>query len=335
MSYSLEDELRIRPQLEILDSLDAVVESNLDLLSPIDKAWQPSDYLPNFAQPDWLEQLSTLRQSASSLSDEVLVVLVGDMVTEEALPNYAIALNGLARDQQGNSPSPWARWMRGWIAEENRHGDLLNAYLRLTGRVDMRAVEATVHHLLVGGFNPKTHPDPYAGLVYTSFQERATKISHMRVGQLAGKNGDATLAKICGKIAGDEAHHEKFYTRMMGEIMAQDPTGGVLVFRNMLRRIITMPGMQMNDPSAPDLFTNFSRVAQRLGVYTAHDYADIIRHLVKTWKIADLSLTGKAAAAQNFLCVQAERIGALAEEVTAQAINQPCTGFTWIHGRTA
>ena len=113
------------------------------------------------------------------------------MVTEEALPSYSVALNGLVRDQEGTSPAPWARWLRGWTAEENRHGDLLNAYLRLTGRVNMRAVERTVHHLIANGFNPKSHADPYNLLVYTSFQERATRISHGNVGRSAARQGDA------------------------------------------------------------------------------------------------------------------------------------------------
>jgi len=92
------------------------------------------------------------------------------MVTEEALPSYSLALNGLVRDEEGDGPAPWALWLRGWTAEENRHGDLLNAYLRLTGRVHMRAIERTVHALIVHGFNPKSGADPYNLLVYTSFQ---------------------------------------------------------------------------------------------------------------------------------------------------------------------
>ena len=54
-------------------------------------------------------------------------------------------------DDTGCSDLPWARWLRGWTAEENRHGDLLNRYLYLSGRVDMRQVETTVHHLLRNG----------------------------------------------------------------------------------------------------------------------------------------------------------------------------------------
>jgi acyl-[acyl-carrier-protein] desaturase len=32
----------------------------------------------------------------------------------------------------------WAQWVRQWTSEENRHGDLLNKYLYLSGRVNMR-----------------------------------------------------------------------------------------------------------------------------------------------------------------------------------------------------
>ena len=155
----------------------------LSLLADINKAWQPSDFLPDLNREDWREAVQRMREPAQALSDEILVVLVADMITEEALPSYAISLNLLAQDYTGVSANPWAKWMRGWTAEENRHGDLLNAYLRLTGRVDMRSVEFTIHHLLNQGFNPNAYPELYGGLVYTSFQERATRISHNNVGK--------------------------------------------------------------------------------------------------------------------------------------------------------
>ena len=180
----------------MLRGLQAFVGENL-LLTPIESAWQPTDYLPDLTAEGWAAQLERFREPAQQLDDEILVVLVADMITEEALPSYSVALNLLAMDTTGTSDEPWARWLRGWTAEENRHGDLLNAYLRLTGRVDMRAVEVTVHHLLNSGFNPQAYPDLYGGLVYTAFQERATKISHANVGRMAEKQGDAGLLTIC------------------------------------------------------------------------------------------------------------------------------------------
>ena len=255
------------------------------------------------------------------------------MVTEEALPSYSVSLNRLVRDEEGNATAPWARWLRGWTAEENRHGDLLNAYLRLTGRVDMRAIERTVHSLIVNGFNPQTGTDPYNLLVYTSFQERATRISHSNVGRIAAREGDANLARICGAIAGDEARHEAFYTRMMSRVLEQDPAGGMLAFRSMIRSAIAMPGRFMHDGRDPDLFDHFAVVAQRTNVYTVRDYASIIEHLVTAWKIPGRSVTGEAARAQDELCRQAERYVRLAERTAAAMAKQPSRAFSWIRGR--
>ena len=197
----------------------------------------------------------------------------------------------------------------------------------------MRAVERTVHHLIANGFNPKSHADPYNLLVYTSFQERATRISHGNVGRIAAREGDANLARICGMIAGDEARHEAFYTRMMGRVLDLDPAGGILAFRSMLRGLIAMPGRFMDDGRDPDLFDHFAIVAQRANVYTVRDYASIIEHLVKTWNIAGRAVTGKAAQAQDDLCRQAERYARLAERTSATLEKQPPVAFSWLRDR--
>lgn len=328
------DEMQSR-HLEILRSMQDFVGENLNLLGSVEKIWQPTDFLPDLTRDDWREQIQDLRDQAQALTDEILVVLVGDMVTEEALPSYAVQLNHIVQDHEGDSPLPWAKWLRGWVAEENRHGDLLNAFLRLTGRVDMRSIEVTVQHLLADGFNPRTYPDPYNGLIYTSFQERATKVSHGNVGKLANGAGDANLARICQKIAGDESRHETFYTRMTGKIMELDPEGGIMAFRRIIRGIISMPGRLMYDGHDPDLFDHFAVVAQRVGVYTVHDYAAILTHLVRTWDIANLTVTGAAAKAQEYLCKQAERYILLADEVTEHLEKQPKYPFKWIYDRKA
>jgi acyl-[acyl-carrier-protein] desaturase len=46
----------------------------------------------------------------------------------------------------------WSKWIRQWTGE-NRHGDLLNKYLYLSGRVNMREVEMTTQHLINDGFD--------------------------------------------------------------------------------------------------------------------------------------------------------------------------------------
>lgn len=320
---------------EILDALADRVADNLHILGDVDRNWQPTDFLPDLTAEDWRDQLDDFRQQALGVDDETLVVLVGDMVTEEALPSYSVSLNRIAKDHTGDSDAPWARWLRGWTAEENRHGDLLNAYLRLTGRVDMRSVELTVQHLLNNGFNPKTNASPYDALVYTSFQERATKVSHRNVGRLARKHGDNHFATICARIAGDESRHELFYTRMMAAVLDEDPDGGMLAIRRMIRGLIAMPGKHMCDGKTPDLFDRFAAVAQRSGVYTVRDYADILAHLVDTWDLANRSVTGKAARAQQDMCAQPARYRNLADAAEQRLADEPSHPFPWIHDRLA
>jgi acyl-[acyl-carrier-protein] desaturase len=318
---------------EVIRAIEPAVADNLRLLLPLDKAWQPTDFLPDLEMESWRDEITGFRIAAEAVSDELLVVLVGDMVTEETLPSYSVALNGLVKDDEGTSPAPWARWLRGWTAEENRHGDLLNAYLRLTGRVDMRAVERTVHGLVANGFNPQSQADPYSLLVYTAFQERATRLSHSNVGRIAARHGDPNLARICGVIAGDEARHEAFYTRMIAEVLEYDPVGGILAFRSMLRSRIAMPGRFMDDGRDPDLFDHFAIVAQRTNVYTVRDYASIIEHLVTAWNISGRAVTGKAAQAQDELCRQAERYERLADRMAATLERQPPVAFSWLRDR--
>lgn len=322
-------------QREVILGLSPQVAEGLSLLIPPGESWQPSDYLPDLSGDGWVERLTELREPAHEMDDELLVVLVGDMVTEEALPSYTMSLNNIAEDTEGTSNAPWARWVRGWTAEENRHGDLLNAYLRLTGRVHMKSVELTVQNLLTTGFSLRAHADLYGGIFYASFQERATRISHANVAKLAQRGGNAILGRICRRIAGDEARHEEFYTRMMGLVLDEDPSGGMLTIGTMLRRTIAMPGRLMYDGKDPDLFDHFSIVAQRIGVYTVRDYAGIIRHLVKTWALAERVVTGKAAKVQEYLCRQAERIESLADEVERRIREEPPIAFAWIQNRMA
>lgn len=318
---------------EVIRSMEGFVEERLgSLLVPVEESWQPSDFLPDLADENWHDAVIEMRRAALELPDELLVVLVGDMVTEEALPTYQSWLNRLegVADPTGASPTGWAKWGRGWTSEENRHGDLLHTYLYLIGRVDMRSVETTIHHLINNGFDPQTQNDPYLGFVYTAFQERATRISHRNAGVQAKKAGDELLHKICGLIAGDEARHEKAYKLFMTKIFEMDPKEAVLAFARMMRSKITMPAVLMSDGKTPNLFAKYATVAQKIGVYTAADYAEIIDDLVGHWNIGAITgLSDAASKAQEYLCTLAERYRNLSERIVLSGTEK----FSWIFDR--
>ena len=140
---------------EVMLHLEKEVDALTDkYLIPVEKNWQPSDFLPDSRDYDtFMQQVKELRQAADEMSYEVWVCLIADTLTEEALPTYQTMLNTLdgVRDETGASPTPWAIWTRAWTAEENRHGDLLNKYLYLSGRVDMRQIEKTIQYLIGSG----------------------------------------------------------------------------------------------------------------------------------------------------------------------------------------
>ncbi|OUS49534.1 fatty acid desaturase [Ostreococcus tauri] len=328
----------------VIEDLSSFASGELSgLLKDPEKNWQPQDFLPDPESTDFLDQVAELRARAANIPDDLLVVLVGDMITEEALPTYMNMLNTLegTADNSGADDHPWAVWTRKWTAEENRHGDLMNKYLWCTGKVNMKAVETTIQKLIGSGMNPKTENNPYLGFVYTSFQERATKISHGNTARLAKEAGDPDFAKMCGIIAADEGRHEIAYQRIIDEVIARDPNGAVLAYADMMEKQITMPAHMMCDGvhkkrTGRDLFDDFASVAERSGVYTGHDYADIMDHLNKRWDIANITgLNGEAAAAQEYLMKQPSRIRKLVAFAEKRAAKKGPVKetFSWIHDR--
>ncbi|XP_022733275.1 stearoyl-[acyl-carrier-protein] 9-desaturase, chloroplastic isoform X1 [Durio zibethinus] len=324
-------------KIEIFKSLENWAEKNiLTHLKPVEKCWQPQDFLPDPNSDGFEEQVKELRQRAKEIPDDYYVVLVGDMITEEALPTYQTMLNTLdgTCDETGASLTPWAIWTRAWTAEENRHGDLLNKYLYLSGRVDMRQVEKTIQYLIGSGMDPHTENSPYRGFIYTTFQERATFISHANTARLAKEHGDMNLAQICGSIASDEKRHETAYTKIVEKLFEIDPDETVLAFADMMRKKITMPAEFIYDGRDDTLFDHYSAVAQRLGVYTAKDYADIVEYLVDRWKVKDLTgLSADGRKAQDFVCGLAPRIRRLEERAQERAKEAPSISFSWIFDR--
>lgn len=306
--------------LEVIASMEQEAARAVETyLVKAETAWQPSDFLPVLGTPEGLEEVGILQQRAAGIPAGVITSLVGNMITEEALPTYQSFFNlikGVNEERNMASEKGWVKWSRAWTAEENRHGDLLNKYLYLCGRADMKQVEITIHNLLGNGFDPQTEGDPYQAMIYTSFQERATRISHTNTARLAENGGDPVLARICRTIAGDEARHEKAYKSFMARIFEMDPDGALLAFEKMMKKQITMPAVLMDGGQKDSLFTRFSVITQKLGIYTTLDYATIIRHLIDLWKIETLSgLSSCAARAQEFLSTLADRYQKIAQRL--------------------
>lgn len=317
-------------RLEVMQTIEKSMPELLKkYLIPVEDSWQPSDYLPDSRTEEFFNEIEEIQELAKELSYDFWAVLIGDTVTEEALPTYEAWLMDVEGiDQDGNNG--WSQWVRAWTAEENRHGDLLNKYLYLSGRVNMREMEISTQHLLADGFDIGTSHDPYKNFIYTSFQELATNISHRRVASLAKKSHNGHLAKICGKIAADEMRHAKAYKDFMGRIFELDPSEAMLAFEDMMRKKIVMPAHFLRESGGAigDLFKHFSDAAQRLMVYTTEDYIDITRSLLNEWKIDSVTdLTDAAEKGRDYLMALPDRLTRIASRVS---IPDKAYEFKWI-----
>lgn len=309
-------------RLEVMQFLEKKVNGFVDdYLIPVEKIWQPSDLLPNSEGENFFEEVKELREIAKDLPYDFWVTLVGDTITEEALPTYESWLMDVEGVDQ-MEPNAWSKWVRQWTAEENRHGDLLNKYLYLSGRVNMKEIEMTTQHLIADGFDIGTGRDPYKNFVYTSFQELATYVSHNRVSQIAKKHGDGKLAKICKLIAGDEMRHHMAYSEFVTQIFKVDPSEMMLAFSYMMKQKIVMPAQFLRESGEKisSAFENFSDSAQRIGVYTAADYVDIMEKLNEKWQIDKITnLTDEAEKARDFLMKLPARMTRISERLVIPA----------------
>lgn len=317
-------------RIEVMQTLEKSMDEFISkYLNPIDKIWQPSDILPNSTDANFYDEIDEIQSLAKNLDSDLMTVLIGDTITEEALPTYEAWLMDIEGVDQHNK-NGWSKWVRAWTAEENRHGDLLNKYLYLSGRVNMREVEISTQHLINDGIDLKTAKDPYRSFIYTSFQEMATNISHRRVAILAKKTGNDKLAKMCGVIANDESRHANAYKNFVKRIFEIDPNEIMLAFEDMMKKKIIMPAHFLRESGGKigGLFKHFSDAAQRTRVYTTQDYIDILKSLLKEWNIERIAgLNESADEAREYLMNLPSRLERISDRIK---IPEKQFKFKWI-----
>jgi acyl-[acyl-carrier-protein] desaturase len=324
MNYSLQPG-RSEVMLHIGKSVEQLA---YDFLKPIETNWQASELLPLTSDTTFIADLKTIQEQAQNLSYDLLAVLVADTITEEALPTYETWLAGVQGINQYEN-NGWMKWLRGWTAEENRHGDVLNRYLYLCGRINMREFEASTQFLIADGFDNGAASDPYRNFIYTSFQELATNISHRRVASLAKQEGNVILSKLCGLVAADEARHAKAYKTFVKKIFEIDTNEMMLAFEDMMRKKIVMPAQCLRMLGEKvNTFSNFSDAAQRLGVYTSMDYIDILNSLIDEWEIESLTgLKENGEKARDYVLALPGRLIRIAERIKVPDTKYK---FSWI-----
>lgn len=289
--------------LELLIELEPVAEKLINRHMTMCKDWSPHDYIPwsdgkNYyalGGQDWdIEQ--------SKLSEVARVAMVQNLLTEDNLPAYhrEIAMNF-------SMDGPWGFWVNRWTAEENRHGISLRDYLVVTRNCDPVELEQLRMEQMTRGFSPGQgdQGDLFAeklfdSVMYVTFQELATRVSHRNTGK---ECHDPVAEQLLSRISNDENLHMIFYRDVSEAGLAIAPNQAMRSLHRVLRNF-KMPGYTVPE------FRRKAVVIAVGGVYDPRIHLeDVVMPVLKKWRIFERDdFTGEAAAMRDDLVKLVEEL---------------------------
>ena len=102
-------------RLEVMATIGKSMDDLLDkYLKPIESNWQPADLLPDSRNPEFVKEVSQIQELAKEMDYDLLTVLIGDTITEEALPTYETWLmdvEGVNQQYNNGNPNGWSKWV--------------------------------------------------------------------------------------------------------------------------------------------------------------------------------------------------------------------------------
>ncbi|MDM2114632.1 acyl-ACP desaturase [Mycobacteroides abscessus] len=267
--------------LELLHELEPVVEENVHRHLGVTKDWNPHDYVPwsegkNYKAlggQDWDPE-------QSKLSEVAKIAMITNLLTEDNLPSYhrEIAMNF-------TMDGPWGTWVNRWTAEENRHGIAIRDYLVVTRSVDPVELEKLRVEQMTRGFSPGQNRQGgdelfaeslFDSVVYVTFQELATRVSHRNTGKACAEPVADELLK---RISTDENLHMIFYRNMVSAGLEIAPNQAVKAVHKVLDNF-TMPGYTI-----PGFRRNAVTIATG-GVYDPQSHLDeVVMPVLRKWRI--------------------------------------------------
>ncbi|WP_052524130.1 acyl-ACP desaturase [Mycobacteroides abscessus] len=265
--------------LELLYELEPVVEENVHRHLGVTKDWNPHDYVPwsegkNYKAlggQDWDPE-------QSKLSEVAKIAMITNLLTEDNLPSYhrEIAMNF-------TMDGPWGTWVNRWTAEENRHGIAIRDYLVVTRSVDPVELEKLRIAQMTSGFSPGQNRQniPFSeslfdSVVYVTFQELATRVSHRNTGKACAEPVADELLK---RISTDENLHMIFYRNLVEAGMHIAPDQALKSIHKVLDNF-KMPGYTI-----PGFRRNAVTIATG-GVYDPQSHLDeVVMPVLRKWRI--------------------------------------------------
>lgn len=256
--------------VQLLGELAAPVEKLVNRHLDAAHEWYPHETTPwsearNFTNHDpW-------RPEEYPLEDGVRSALFVHLLTEDNLPYYTSVILG-----QSSAGHPLNEWARRWTAEEGRHAMAIRDWILATRAFDPKLLEDGRMVQMAGGEVPQ--PDSLVDmLVYTSFQEEATRVAHSNTGKELGKERGGQ--QVMARVAGDETLHYRFYRDSVSAALEIDPSAVMIAINKQLRNF-KMPGTGIPD------FADHAKAIARAGIYNGKQHLDVVvKPTVEHWDI--------------------------------------------------
>ena len=283
----------------VLHELMPLVEKSLDRHVGAANEWFPHDYVPyeegrNFVKEPW-------RPEDSRLPDIAQTALEINLLTEDNLPYYHLALWRTFGEEEA-----WGEWVRRWTAEEGRHAIVIRDYLTVTRGCDPKALEQGRMDQALRGWYPEfVEQGPLDGVVFTTLQELATRISHRNTGAITD---DETAEKLCSRVATDENLHYVFYRDMAVQAIQMNPSAMVEAMHRQITNF-AMPGAGIPG------FREKAKAMASAGIYNLRIHLDqVLRPVLDNhWRLADIEgLSDEAKQKREDIYTHLERLDRVA-----------------------
>lgn len=291
--------------VQLLHELEPVVEKQINRHLSMRKDWNPHDYIPwsdgkNFyalGGQEWDPE-------QSKLSEVARIAMITNLLTEDNLPSYhrEIAMNF-------TMDGPWGWWVNRWTAEENRHGIALRDYLLVTRAVDPIELEELRVEQVTRGFSPGQNlqggdelfaQSLFDSVIYVTFQELATRVSHRNTGKACE---EPVADQLLGRISADENLHMIFYRDVSAAGLDIAPNQAMRSLHKVLTHF-KMPGYTIPD------FRRKAVIIATGGVYDPRIHLDdIVMPVLKKWRIFEREdFTGESARLRDELGKHVEEL---------------------------
>ena len=288
---------------QLLRELEPVAERLLNRHLSMFKEWNPHDYIPwSDGKNYYALGGQAWEPEQSQLSDVAKVAMVQNLLTEDNLPSYhrEIAMNF-------SMDGAWGHWVNRWTTEENRHSLALRDYLVVTRAVDPVELEKLRVEQMSRGFSPGQNEQGdffadslFDSVVYVSFQELATRISHRNT----GKACDETIAdQLLARVSADENLHMIFYRDVSAAGLDIAPNQAMKSVHKVLRNF-RMPGTTVPE------FRRKAVIIAVGGVYDPRIHLnEVVMPVLKKWRIFEREdFTGEAARMRDDLGLLIEEL---------------------------